>query len=293
MSGRAGVAVVSVMRQAGKANDSVSHLCKHVFRILGFVVIAFIFYSPFGGHWINKPAGAGWDEDKTSASWDTRMWDWDFVDCFYFAMVTMTTVGYGDMPTLRQEMRVFTIFFGAIGVVFVASSINVIADWFSERGRKRFIAKQRVLLADAHRVAEAVRAQQAEEEEEEEGEGGEGGEGDEGGATPGSNGAASLPVFNCTPASSPLPPIEASPKSLHKVRRLPLASAAVRMARERADAPSSLERAPSSHSPLPALAPPSTLPRNHPSIPPPALASHPAASLAPRSHLARVELASS
>ena len=47
------------------------------------------------------------------------------VDCIYFAMVTMTTVGYGDMPTLRQEMRLFTLFFGFVGVTVVAGSINV------------------------------------------------------------------------------------------------------------------------------------------------------------------------
>ena len=40
-------------------------------------------------------------------------------------MVTMTTVGYGDMPTLRQEMRLFTLFFGFVGVTVVAGSINV------------------------------------------------------------------------------------------------------------------------------------------------------------------------
>ena len=68
-----------------------------------------------------------------------------------------TTVGYGDMPTLSQRMRVFTLFFGSIGVVFVAASINVIADWFAEQGRRKFIKRQRVLLREAHVVAERVR----------------------------------------------------------------------------------------------------------------------------------------
>ena len=43
-------------------------------------------------------------------------------------MVTMTTVGYGDNPTLRQEMRLFTLFFGFVGVTVVAGSINVRAQ---------------------------------------------------------------------------------------------------------------------------------------------------------------------
>jgi hypothetical protein len=56
-------------------------------------------------------------------------WDWDFVDCIYFTMVTITTVGYGDMETLTQEMRIVTAFFGIVGVVQIAGSLNVIADW--------------------------------------------------------------------------------------------------------------------------------------------------------------------
>ena len=72
-------------------------------------------------------------------------------------MVTMTTVGYGDNPTLSQGLRIFTIFFACLGVVFVAGSINVIADWFSEQGQKRFIAQQRVVLENSHRVAAVLK----------------------------------------------------------------------------------------------------------------------------------------
>ena len=47
-------------------------------------------------------------------------------------MVTMTTVGYGDMPTLRHEVRILTMFVGFIGVAVVGGSVTVIADWFSQ-----------------------------------------------------------------------------------------------------------------------------------------------------------------
>ena len=56
-------------------------------------------------------------------------WNWDVVDCIYFTMVTITTVGYGDMPLLSQEMRIVTAIFGIVGVVQIAGSLNVIADW--------------------------------------------------------------------------------------------------------------------------------------------------------------------
>ena len=135
-------------------------LTKHVTRILAFCFIAYLSYAPFGTRWINNPVSAtvdGWDENRTSSSWGTPGWSWDFIDCFYFAMVTMTTVGYGDMPTLRQEMRLFTILFGFIGVVVVAGSITVVADYYSQQSRKRGLMRQRKLLAEAHEVASIVR----------------------------------------------------------------------------------------------------------------------------------------
>mmetsp|Transcript_70940 Transcript_70940/g.171341 ORF Transcript_70940/g.171341 Transcript_70940/m.171341 type:complete len:472 (+) Transcript_70940:87-1502(+) len=91
-------------------------------------------------------------------------WAWDVVDCIYFTMVTITTVGYGDMPLLSQEMRIVTAIFGIFGVVQIAGSLNVIADWFVERARQRFMKKQRGLLKEAQRAGDLVRAEQAAED---------------------------------------------------------------------------------------------------------------------------------
>eukprot|EP00325_Prymnesiales_sp_UTEX-LB-985_P018962 CAMPEP_0174748688 /NCGR_PEP_ID=MMETSP1094-20130205/94052_1 /TAXON_ID=156173 /ORGANISM="Chrysochromulina brevifilum, Strain UTEX LB 985" /LENGTH=92 /DNA_ID=CAMNT_0015953777 /DNA_START=11 /DNA_END=286 /DNA_ORIENTATION=- len=87
---------------------SVSYMCKHAARIACFITIAIIFYSPWMG--VNNPI-TGWDANRSSASWDTPHWHWDGVDALYFAMVTMTTVGYGDMPSISQEMRIFTMIY--------------------------------------------------------------------------------------------------------------------------------------------------------------------------------------
>jgi hypothetical protein len=136
-------------------------MLKHLARIAGFVGVAVIIYTPYEASptAFNQPVG-GWDENRTADSWGNFLWDWDWIDCMYFAMVTLTTVGYGDMPTLNQGLRLFTIFYAVIGVVVVAKSITVIADWFSEQGRKRFITKQRVLLQEAHKAAAVVMGMQ-------------------------------------------------------------------------------------------------------------------------------------
>ena len=42
------------------------------------------------------------------------------------------------------------------------SAITIVADWISEKGRKRFIARQRRLLKEAREVAERMRRMQSE-----------------------------------------------------------------------------------------------------------------------------------
>ena len=44
---------------------------------------------------------------------------WTVLDSFYFGMVTITTVGYGDMGPVTQAGRIFTSFFvlGGVGII--------------------------------------------------------------------------------------------------------------------------------------------------------------------------------
>ena len=88
-------------------------------KIAAFVVLGFILY---GSYFKLNPY----------ESTDYVGWEWDFVDCWYFTMATLTTVGYGDMPLLSQHARAITAAFGLVGVLIVANSIGVIADWFVE-----------------------------------------------------------------------------------------------------------------------------------------------------------------
>jgi len=127
--------------------SSVRDLGKAVLKILAYMVFGILLYT-----------FEGLNERDPDADPD---WDWDVVDCIYFTMATITTVGYGDMPLLSQRMRVITAFFGIFGVVAIAGSLNVIADWFVERARQRFMKKQRGLLKEAQKAGDLVRAEQA------------------------------------------------------------------------------------------------------------------------------------
>jgi len=51
--------------------------------------------------------------------------DWPFVDALYFAMVTMSTVGYGDLhPSDDTLSQMMTVLFILVGVVFVFGEIS-------------------------------------------------------------------------------------------------------------------------------------------------------------------------
>ena len=162
-----GLAVVA--QASGLDPTSLQDLLKATGKLLGFFGAGYLVYGSYGGA-VPREYGVAWA--------------WDFVDTFYFTSATLTTVGYGDMPTLPQGLRLVTAFFGLVGVTVIASSLSTIADWcaparcrppftppaaaaadehrpplsrFLERARKRFVKKMEVVLQEAQVAGEIVR----------------------------------------------------------------------------------------------------------------------------------------
>lgn len=59
-----------------------------------------------------KLRAVGYDEETCKESWT-------FVDALYFSIVTMSTVGYGDLTPSNDESKVFTVFYILFGIVVV------------------------------------------------------------------------------------------------------------------------------------------------------------------------------
>lgn len=149
MGGRGGPGpgVIGALVAAGSAAEDRYSLLFALLKFIGFILLGYLLYSP--AVQVNRKL-PGQD------SFDSDGWDWDFVDCMYFSITTLTTVGYGDMPTLRQESRLVTMIFALFGAFFVGSSIGVVADWFTKRAHSAFIARQRVLLLEAQNVVNVI-----------------------------------------------------------------------------------------------------------------------------------------
>jgi hypothetical protein len=57
---------------------------------------------------------------------------WEWVDCLYFSVVTLTTVGYGDVAPATPGGKIFTIFYIIIGLGIILNFIEMIHMHYEE-----------------------------------------------------------------------------------------------------------------------------------------------------------------
>ncbi len=63
--------------------------------------------------------------------------DWTWAEAFYFSVVTLTTVGYGDLVPTTDESRIAAAIFIIFGVAIAVSAIGVIgAMYLNKRENK-------------------------------------------------------------------------------------------------------------------------------------------------------------
>jgi len=67
--------------------------------------------------------------------------DWGPIDAFYFSVVTLTTVGYGDLAPTKEYSKLFTTFYIFVGIGVIASLITTLAARSASRVSARHSSK--------------------------------------------------------------------------------------------------------------------------------------------------------
>jgi len=66
-----------------------------------------------------------------------RFEDWTIVEALYFSVVTLTTVGYGDLHPTTPGTEIFTIFYILTGIgVFVALLASVAQQYIQQKAEQ-------------------------------------------------------------------------------------------------------------------------------------------------------------
>jgi voltage-gated potassium channel len=61
---------------------------------------------------------------------------WNLLDSLYFSVVTLTTVGYGDLSPSTATGKFFTIFYIFVGLGIILAFVNAVAERAMERQSK-------------------------------------------------------------------------------------------------------------------------------------------------------------
>ena len=67
---------------------------------------------------------------------------WSLIDAIYFSVITLATIGYGDLTPTTDIAKLFTIFYVLIGIGLLASTVATIASAAVQAGEKRRAKKE-------------------------------------------------------------------------------------------------------------------------------------------------------
>eukprot|EP00937_MAST-01D_sp_MAST-1D-sp2_P002284 g2284.t1 len=97
-----------------------------------------------------------------SWAWYSHEEGWSLVDCLYFAVVTCTTIGYGDLTPTSDASMWFTIGFAFVGILVVLLALEEVGSWMQQQHNELHARALRKTLSAIHSAAHRHKAIQHE-----------------------------------------------------------------------------------------------------------------------------------
>jgi len=67
---------------------------------------------------------------------------WTWIQSFYFSVITLSTVGYGDLYPTNEISRLFTAFYILSGVAIALSALGIIGMNYLEKREKKILERR-------------------------------------------------------------------------------------------------------------------------------------------------------
>jgi potassium channel subfamily K len=83
----------------------------------------------------------------------TQIENWSVLNCIYYSIVIVTTVGYGDVTPKTNDGKIFTIFYAFYGIVTIGMALGRLASAFLDRQKSIAKNASRKLLQNVDKAA--------------------------------------------------------------------------------------------------------------------------------------------
>jgi len=70
--------------------------------------------------------------------------DFSWVDALYMTVITISTVGYGEVAPLTQEARIFAIFLILASLFFITYAISVISEYIVKNNDFQLLKQRKI-----------------------------------------------------------------------------------------------------------------------------------------------------
>jgi potassium channel subfamily K, other eukaryote len=58
--------------------------------------------------------------------------EWTYIDTFYFSVITMATIGYGDLKPSSVQSKIFSVAYGLIGIAYIGAAMGILGGALME-----------------------------------------------------------------------------------------------------------------------------------------------------------------